>query len=154
MKKNINVLLINGPNLNLLGTRETDIYGNSTLPDLLNSLQKKSKKLNILLEHIQSNAEHILIEKIHSSKNNIDYIIINPAAFTHTSIAIRDALIAVNIPFIEVHISNIYAREHFRSHSWLSDISKGVICGLGLDGYHWALQTIYNRVKHLYEIKK
>ncbi|AYN24674.1 type II 3-dehydroquinate dehydratase [Buchnera aphidicola] len=146
MKKIINVLLINGPNLNLLGTRETEIYGDETLSHLVDNLKKRSKKLNISLSHIQSNAEHALIEKIHSSKKEkIDYIIINPAAFTHTSIAIRDALIAVDIPFIEVHISNIYARENFRSHSWLSDISKGVITGLGFDGYYWALKTISKR---------
>ncbi|QCI16636.1 type II 3-dehydroquinate dehydratase [Buchnera aphidicola (Aphis craccivora)] len=146
MKKKINVLLINGPNLNLLGTREPNIYGNNTLQDLINNLKKKSEKLNILLNHIQSNAEHILIEKIHSAKeDNIDYIIINPAAFTHTSIALRDALIATSIPFIEVHISNIYSRENFRSHSWFSDISQGVITGLGLEGYYWALKTISKR---------
>ncbi|AEO08743.1 3-dehydroquinate dehydratase [Buchnera aphidicola str. Ak (Acyrthosiphon kondoi)] len=149
MKKNINILLINGPNLNLLGTRETKIYGNVTLTDLLKSLEIKAKKLNVSLDHIQSNAEHVLIDKIHSSRTKINYIIINPAAFTHTSIAIRDALIAVDIPFIEVHISNIYSRENFRSHSWLSDISKGVICGLGLDGYHWALETIAKRLINL-----
>ncbi|KAF0713795.1 3-dehydroquinate dehydratase [Aphis craccivora] len=143
MKKKINVLLINGPNLNLLGTREPNIYGNNTLQDLINNLKKKSEKLNILLNHIQSNAEHILIEKIHSAKeDNIDYIIINPAAFTHTSIALRDALIATSIPFIEVHISNIYSRENFRSHSWFSDISQGVITGLGLEGYYWAKQYL------------
>lgn len=138
--------MINGPNLNLLGTRETDIYGHITLSQLIENMIKKSKKNNILLDHIQSNAEHILIDKIHAAKNKIDYIIINPAAFTHTSIAIRDALIAVNIPFIEVHISNIFARDKFRSHSWLSDISQGVICGLGIDGYYFALQTISNRL--------
>jgi 3-dehydroquinate dehydratase-2 len=142
-----NILLINGPNLNLLGTRETKIYGKTTLSDLLNNLKIKAKKLNISLQHVQSNAEHILIDTIHSAKkNNISYIIINPAAFTHTSIAIRDALLAVDVPFIEVHISNIYAREQFRSHSWLSDVSNGVICGLGLDGYYWALKTISNRI--------
>ncbi|QCI22252.1 type II 3-dehydroquinate dehydratase [Buchnera aphidicola] len=146
MKKTINVLVINGPNLNLLGTREIEIYGSLSLSDLLEKLEIESKKLNIVLKHIQSNAESILIDKIHSSKNTIDYIIINPAAFTHTSIAIRDALIGVNIPFIEVHISNIYSREDFRSHSWLSDISQGVISGLGIDGYTWALKTIYNRL--------
>jgi len=146
MKNNINILLINGPNLNLLGTRETEIYGNISLSDLLKNLEKKAKKLNVSLHHIQSNAEHVLIDKIHSSRKKIDYIIINPAAFTHTSIAIRDALMAVNIPFIEVHISNIYSRENFRSHSWLSDISKGVICGLGIDGYYWALETISHRL--------
>ncbi|AWH90397.1 type II 3-dehydroquinate dehydratase [Buchnera aphidicola (Melanaphis sacchari)] len=146
MKKNIKILLINGPNLNLLGTRETKIYGNENLFNLISGLKKRSKQLNISLNHIQSNAEHILIEKIHACKNDkINYIIINPGAFTHTSIAIRDALIAIDIPFIEVHISNIYGRENFRSHSWLSDISKGVITGLGLDGYYWALETIYKR---------
>ncbi|AAM67938.1 3-dehydroquinate dehydratase [Buchnera aphidicola str. Sg (Schizaphis graminum)] len=146
MKKNINVLLINGPNLNLLGDREKNIYGDKTLSCLINDLKKRSEILNISLNDIQSNAEHVIIEKIHSAKKEkIDYIIINPAAFTHTSIAIRDALIAVTIPFIEVHISNIYARENFRSHSWLSDISKGVITGLGLDGYFWALETISKR---------
>ncbi|CAL4324517.1 type II 3-dehydroquinate dehydratase [Buchnera aphidicola] len=146
MHKKINVLLINGPNLNLLGSREKEIYGDETLYDLLDNLKKRSEKLNISLSHVQSNAEHVLIEKIHSSKkNNIDYIIINPAAFTHTSIAIRDALIGINIPFIEIHISNIYAREDFRSHSWLSDISQGVITGLGFDGYYWALETISKR---------
>ncbi|QFQ32218.1 type II 3-dehydroquinate dehydratase [Buchnera aphidicola] len=146
MKKKINVLLINGPNLNLLGTREPNLYGYETLTDLIKKLIKKSEKLNISLSHTQSNAEHKLIETIHSAqKNNINYIIINPAAFTHTSIAIRDALIAVSIPFIEIHISNIYSRENFRSHSWFSDISQGVITGLGLEGYYWALKTISKR---------
>ncbi|MBZ2279431.1 type II 3-dehydroquinate dehydratase [Buchnera aphidicola] len=142
------ILLINGPNLNLLGTRETKIYGKITLQDLEKDLIKKARKLNLSLRHVQSNAEHIIIDTIHSAKNNIDYIIINPAAFAHTSIALRDALLAVNIPFIEVHISNIYARENFRSHSWLSDISHGIICGLGVDGYYWALKTIFHRLKN------
>ncbi|CAL4322501.1 3-dehydroquinate dehydratase [Buchnera aphidicola (Periphyllus testudinaceus)] len=147
MKKK-NILLLNGPNLNLLGTREKKIYGKVTLSHLLKKLIKYSKKLFVNLTHLQSNAEHILIDKIHNSKNNIDYIIINPAAFTHTSIALRDAFLAVNIPFIEVHISNIYSRENFRSHSWLSDISNGVICGLGLDGYKWALKTAIFRLNN------
>ncbi|QCI23924.1 type II 3-dehydroquinate dehydratase [Buchnera aphidicola (Macrosiphoniella sanborni)] len=154
MKNIINVLVVNGPNLNLLGTREVDIYGNTKLSNLIENMQKKSKKNNISLHHIQSNAEHVLIDNIHKAKDNqIDYIIINPAAFTHTSIAIRDALIAVNIPFIEVHISNIFSREQFRSHSWLSDISQGVISGLGIDGYYWALKTISNRLKYKFELK-
>ncbi|ANZ22602.1 3-dehydroquinate dehydratase [Buchnera aphidicola (Diuraphis noxia)] len=146
MKQNKNILIVNGPNLNLLGTREIEIYGHLSLLDLLEKLEKEAKKLNFKLQHLQSNAEHVLIDTIHASKNKIDYIIINPAAFTHTSIAIRDALISVDIPFIEVHISNIYSRENFRSHSWLSDISKGVISGLGVDGYIWALKTIFNRI--------
>ncbi|WP_343183414.1 type II 3-dehydroquinate dehydratase [Buchnera aphidicola] len=145
MKKNI--LLLNGPNLNLLGSREKKIYGKISLSNLLKKLIKYSKKLSINLMHLQSNAEHILIDKIHNSKKDkINYIIINPAAFTHTSIALRDALLAVNIPFIEIHISNIYARENFRAHSWLSDISNGIICGLGVDGYKWALKTAIKRL--------
>ncbi|WP_343187649.1 type II 3-dehydroquinate dehydratase [Buchnera aphidicola (Periphyllus koelreuteriae)] len=145
MKKNI--LLLNGPNLNLLGNREKKIYGKLSLSNLLKKLIKYSKKLSINLIHLQSNAEHILIDKIHNSKKDkINYIIINPAAFTHTSIALRDALLAVNIPFIEIHISNIYARENFRAHSWLSDISNGIICGLGVDGYKWALKTAIKRL--------
>ncbi|NIH41296.1 MAG: type II 3-dehydroquinate dehydratase [Buchnera aphidicola (Periphyllus aceris)] len=144
MKKKI--LLLNGPNINLLGTREKKIYGNISLPILLKKLINYSLKKSIVLTHLQSNAEHILIEKIHSSKNKINYIIINPAAFTHTSIALRDSLLAVQIPFIEIHISNIYSRENFRSHSWLSDISNGVICGLGLDGYKLALKIAIKRL--------
>ncbi|CAL4323806.1 type II 3-dehydroquinate dehydratase [Buchnera aphidicola] len=155
MKKNkMKILLINGPNLNLLGTRETSIYGKTTLKNLLNDLRKEADNLNIELIDTQSNAEHVLIEKIHTAKDIINYIIINPAAFSHTSIAIRDALMAIDIPFIEVHISNIYAREHFRSHSWLSDISQGVICGLGMDGYFWALKTAAKRLLDMQIYKK
>ncbi|NIG99277.1 MAG: type II 3-dehydroquinate dehydratase [Buchnera aphidicola (Periphyllus acericola)] len=144
MKKKI--LLLNGPNINLLGTREKEIYGNISLSILLKKLINYSLKKSIILTHLQSNAEHVLIEKIHSSKNKINYIIINPAAFTHTSIALRDSLLAVQIPFIEIHISNIYSRENFRSHSWLSDISNGVICGLGIDGYKLALKIAIKRL--------
>lgn len=140
------ILLLNGPNLNLLGTRESKIYGTKTLKQLIQELSERSRKINAKIIHFQSNAEHLLIEKIHEAKK-IDYIIINPAALSHTSIALRDALLAVNIPFIEVHISNIYSREKFRSHSWLSDISNGIICGFGFDGYHWALETIIKRLK-------
>ncbi|XBC38028.1 MAG: type II 3-dehydroquinate dehydratase [Buchnera aphidicola (Floraphis choui)] len=148
MKFDFNVLIINGPNLNLLGKREPNIYGNITLVQLVNELIEKGKLLNTKVHHIQSNSESTLINKIHSSNEEIDYIIINPGAFTHTSIALRDALIGIDIPFIEVHISNIYARENFRAHSWLSDVSSGVLCGLGLDGYYWALQTAINRLKN------
>lgn len=136
-----NILILNGPNLNLLGTRETNIYGKTTLSQLNDLLNKESKKLNINISHFQSNAEHEIIEKIHASKKKIQYIIINPAAFTHTSLAIRDSLISVEIPFIEVHISNIYSRETFRTHSWFSDISSGTISGLGIEGYIWAIKT-------------
>ncbi|CAL4322462.1 type II 3-dehydroquinate dehydratase [Buchnera aphidicola] len=142
-----NILLLNGPNLNLLGTRESLIYGTTTLNEIIYKLSQRSKQINTNIIHFQSNAEHMLVEKIHESKN-MDYIIINPAAFTHTSIALRDALLAVNIPFIEVHISNIYSRENFRSHSWLSDISSGIISGFGIDGYYWALETAVNRLKN------
>ncbi|CAL4043499.1 type II 3-dehydroquinate dehydratase [Buchnera aphidicola] len=144
-----NILLLNGPNLNLLGMREPDIYGKITLSELLKKLNKKAEKLNIKLHHLQSNAEHILIERIHQAKENIDYIIINPGSFTHTSIALRDALLSVNIPFIEVHISNIHAREQFRSNSWFSDISSGVVSGFGLDGYFWSLQSAVKRIKNI-----
>ncbi|XBC37516.1 MAG: type II 3-dehydroquinate dehydratase [Buchnera aphidicola (Meitanaphis microgallis)] len=147
MKHASNILVINGPNLNLLGEREPHIYGNTTLVQLIYKLNEKGKLLNTKIHHVQSNSESTLIKKIHNSSKKIDYIIINAGAFTHTSIALRDALISVNIPFIEVHISNIYARESFRSHSWLSDISSGVICGFGLDGYFWALKTAIKRIK-------
>jgi len=107
----------------------------------------EAKQLNVELEHFQTNSESSIINKIHQSKeNNFKYIIINPAALTHTSIAIRDALLSVSIPFIEIHISNIYTRESFRSNSWLSDISNGVISGLGFDGYFWALKTAAKRL--------
>ncbi|CAL4323776.1 3-dehydroquinate dehydratase [Buchnera aphidicola (Eriosoma lanigerum)] len=143
-----NILLLNGPNINLLGNREPHIYGNITIETLISQLHKKSKQLNVQLKHFQSNAEHELIQKIHKAQNKFHYIIINPAAFTHTSIALRDALLGISIPFIEVHISNIYARESFRTHSWFSDISKGIISGFGIDGYFWALETAVNRLKN------
>ncbi|XBC44211.1 MAG: type II 3-dehydroquinate dehydratase [Buchnera aphidicola (Schlechtendalia peitan)] len=148
MNFSINILIINGPNLNLLGEREPKIYGKTKLIQLIDQLNKTGESLNAKIHHIQSNSESTLINAIHNSKDKIDYIIINAGAFTHTSIALRDALIGVNIPFIEIHISNIYARENFRMHSWLSDISSGVICGLGLDGYFWALKTAIKRIKN------
>jgi len=134
------ILVIHGPNLNLLGTREPEVYGSETLADINIRLTAQAKQNSLTLEAIQSNAEHILIEKIHQAKlDNTQFIIFNPAAFTHTSIAIRDAILAVNIPFIEVHISNVHAREAFRHHSYFSDIAVGVICGLGSLGYDAAL---------------
>ncbi|CAL4323545.1 type II 3-dehydroquinate dehydratase [Buchnera aphidicola] len=148
MNNKFNILLLNGPNLNLLGIREPNIYGAKTLSELLIQLNEKAKKLNVKLDHLQSNAEHILVERIHQAKDNIDYIIINPASFTHTSISLRDALLSVNIPFIEVHISNIFAREQFRSTSWFSDISEGVICGFGLDGYFWSLKSAVKKLTY------
>jgi 3-dehydroquinate dehydratase-2 len=142
MQQKINVLVLNGPNLNLLGQREPDVYGKQTLTDIIESLSIEANQLNIELSHLQSNREYELIEKIHDAFNKIDFIIINPAAFTHTSVAIRDALLGVNIPFIEVHLSNVHARESFRHHSFLSDKAKGVICGLGVRGYSFALQSV------------
>lgn len=141
-----NILLINGPNLNLLGVREPIKYGDKTLPNVISDLNEIAKPLNLILKHFQSNSESSLINRIHESYNNTDFIIINPAAFTHTSIALRDALLAVNISFIEVHLSNIYKREKYRHHSFLSDIAIGVICGFGVDGYHISL---YMAHKHL-----
>lgn len=135
------VLVLNGPNLNLLGKREPEVYGSQTLTDIIESLQSEAKSLNIELSHLQSNREYELIEKIHQSAAEIDFIIINPAAFTHTSVAIRDALLGVAIPFVEVHLSNIHKREKFRHHSYLSDIACAVICGMGAQGYSFALQS-------------
>ncbi|HEY0211738.1 type II 3-dehydroquinate dehydratase [Acerihabitans sp.] len=146
MADKFHILLLNGPNLNLLGTREPDKYGHTTLADIISSMEKQAQDLDVTLSHLQSNAEHVLIDRIHQARGNTDFIVINPAAFTHTSVALRDALLAVNIPFIEIHLSNVHAREPFRHHSYLSDIAVGVICGLGADGYHFAFQTAVKRL--------
>ncbi len=134
-----NFLVLNGPNLNLLGTREPKIYGYTTLEDVAKKLSDIAIKKGHSITFMQSNAEHTLIDAIHTARTQSDYIIINPAAFTHTSVAIRDALLGVNIPFIEVHISNIHTRESFRHHSYFSDVAKAVICGMGVLGYEYAL---------------
>lgn len=146
MSKKINVLVLNGPNLNLLGQREPEVYGTQTLNDIIDILSQQATDLDINLTHLQSNREYALIEKIHDSFGNVDFIIINPAAFTHTSVAIRDALLGVNIPFIEVHLSNVHTRESFRHHSYLSDVAIGVICGLGAKGYSFALQSAHDHL--------
>lgn len=146
MSENFHILLLNGPNLNLLGTREPETYGHLTLNDIVQSLSADAQALNVKLSHFQSNAEFELINKIHAARGNVDYILINPAAFTHTSVALRDALLGVNIPFIEIHLSNVYSREPFRHHSYLSDIATGVICGLGAEGYRFALQAAVSRL--------
>ena len=146
MAGKLHILLLNGPNLNLLGSREPETYGVTTLDDIVSDLTQQAEQLNVSLSHLQSNAEHVLIDRIHQAKGQVDYIVINPAAFTHTSVALRDALLAVDIPFIEVHLSNVHAREPLRHHSYLSDISAGVICGLGVDGYSWALHTAVKRL--------
>ncbi len=136
------VLLLNGPNLNMLGTREMSIYGAENLEAINSSLMKLAESLDVEMSTQQSNAEHVLIDAIQiSPKNRVEFIIINPAGLTHSSIALRDALLAVSIPFIEVHLSNTKAREPFRHHSYLSDIAMGVIMGLGPFGYECALRS-------------
>jgi len=137
------VLLLNGPNLNMLGKREPELYGSVTLEEIVDDLSQRAQQFDIELSNLQSNAEHELIDKIHQSFNKIDFIIINPAALTHTSVALRDALLSVDIPFIEVHLSNVHAREEFRQHSFLSDKAVGVICGLGAIGYGYALTSAH-----------
>jgi len=140
------ILVLNGPNLNLLGSREPGLYGRETLDSIKDRLTDSAQTAGHRLEFNQSNAEHELIELIHSARKHIDFIIFNPAAFTHTSIALRDALLGVNIPFIEVHLSNIHAREEFRRHSFFSDIAEGVISGFGALGYDLALQVVLHRI--------
>jgi 3-dehydroquinate dehydratase II len=141
------ILVLHGPNLNLLGLREPEHYGNLTLADIDNNLQTLAKQANIALETYQSNAEAEIVAKIQSlAVNKVDFIIINPAAFTHTSISIRDAISAVKIPFIEVHLSNVFARESFRHHSYFSDIAVGIISGLGADGYNAAFNFAANQL--------
>jgi 3-dehydroquinate dehydratase-2 len=137
----MNLLLINGPNLNLLGTREPEVYGSQSLSDIETQLSEYAAKKNIQLSCFQSNAEHALIDCIHQQVGKVSGIIINPGAFTHTSIALRDAFLGTSIPFIEVHLSNVYSRESFRHSSYLSDIAKGVIIGLGTKGYQLAVDA-------------
>ncbi|WNJ79987.1 type II 3-dehydroquinate dehydratase [Cedecea neteri] len=146
MSGEFHILLLNGSNLNMLGTREPDKYGHQTLAEIVNTLEAEATSLGVTLSHLQSNAEYALIDRIHQAKDTVDFILINPAAFTHTSVALRDALLAVDIPFIEIHLSNVHAREPFRHHSYLSDKAVGVICGLGADGYSYALQTAVKRL--------
>lgn len=142
------ILVLHGPNLNMLGLREPEIYGTTTLKEIATQLDLLAQTSDIKLTNFQSNAEHELINAIHSTiKNHIDFIIINPGAFTHTSIAIRDALLSVSIPFIEVHLSNIFARETYRKHSYLSDIAIAVISGLGGLSYEVALQAAEQYLK-------
>ena len=136
------LLVLNGPNLNLLGTREPEHYGSESLDDINKRLQEQATQQGFSLECFQSNSEVELIEKIHQTKDTkVRFILMNPAAFTHTSVALRDALSGVGIPFIEIHLSNVHAREAFREHSYFSDIAVGVISGLGAIGYELALQA-------------
>ncbi len=141
-------LVLHGPNLNLLGTREPGVYGATTLAQIDADLEQRASAAGHRLLHLQSNAEHLLIERIHAARDEaVDFIIINPAAFTHTSVAIRDALLAVSIPFIEVHLSNVHKREAFRHHSYFSDVAVGVICGLGASGYRLALEAAIEQLE-------
>ncbi|HSG61342.1 MAG TPA: type II 3-dehydroquinate dehydratase [Pseudomonadales bacterium] len=143
------ILVIHGPNLNMLGLREPDKYGTTTLADINQRLLEQANIAGHHLMHMQSNAEYELINRLHDARHEkIDFIIINPAAFTHTSVALRDAILASDIPFIEVHISNVHAREPFRHHSYFSDIAVGVICGLGPQGYELALQSAIKTLQH------
>lgn len=141
------ILLINGPNLNLLGTREPDIYGKTTLKDVEEAAVSQASDLGIKLHAFQSNHEGAIIDRIHEARGNCQYVVINPGALTHTSVGLRDALSGVGIPFIEVHISNVHAREAFRHHSYLSDKAVAVICGLGTFGYKAAIDFIAQKLQ-------
>ena len=148
MSKKASILVIQGPNLNLLGTREPEVYGKTTLEDIHQKLGEIAKTQSVELSAYQSNHEGELIDRIQKAKQDgVDFIIINPGAFTHTSVALRDVLAGVAIPFTEVHLSNIHQREEFRKHSYLSDIAAGVICGLGAIGYELALQAAITRLQ-------
>jgi 3-dehydroquinate dehydratase-2 len=148
MSKNHSILVVQGPNLNLLGSREPEVYGKTTLEDIHRKLEQLAKSHAVSLDTFQSNHEGELIDRIQKAKQDgIDFIIINPGAFTHTSVALRDVLAGVAIPFIEVHLSNIHQREEFRKHSYLSDIAIGVICGLGALGYELAMTAAIARVQ-------
>ena len=140
------ILVLNGPNLNLLGTREPGLYGQETLEQIHQDLARRAQEAGHRLRFLQSNAEHELIGFIHEARDRVDFILFNPAAFTHTSIALRDALLGVEIPFIEVHLSNVHRREAFRTRSYFSDIAEGVITGLGAQGYRLALQAAISRL--------
>ena len=140
------ILVLNGPNLNLLGTREPEVYGSTTLEEINADLVALAAKAGAKLDCFQSNHEGALIDRIHAARSDgTEFVIINPGAFTHTSVAIRDAFSGVALPFVEVHLSNVHKREPFRHHSYLSDIAVGVICGLGVQGYRLALDFALSR---------
>ncbi|QQP95583.1 type II 3-dehydroquinate dehydratase [Lysobacter enzymogenes] len=141
------LLVLHGPNLNLLGTREPEVYGRTTLADIDAGLAARASEAGHALESLQSNAEHVLVERVQAARGDgTALILINPAAFTHTSVAIRDALAAVAIPFIEIHLSNPHTREPFRHHSYFSDLAVGVVCGFGADSYRYALEAAIKRL--------
>ena len=142
------ILVIHGPNLNLLGQREPEVYGHLTLDDINQQLIQQAQQANTSLDTFQSNWEGAVVDRIHQAQQQgVQFIIINPAALTHTSVAVRDALLGVAIPFIEVHLSNVHARETFRHHSYLSDKAVGVICGLGAKGYAFALNYVIDKIQ-------
>ncbi len=146
----VNILLLNGPNLNLLGMREPDIYGQQSLDDITENLIAEAGSMGLSLDSYQSNAEHELVDKIHEGRDKgVEFILINPGALTHTSVSLRDALLGVGVPFIEVHLSNVHAREEFRQHSYLSDIAVGVITGFGPQGYSFALSAASEYLKEV-----
>ena len=138
MSQTHRILLLNGPNLNMLGAREPKHYGSISLASIEEKIQTLATQHNVQVEWFQTNSEEKLINKIHESFQQVDFILINPAAYTHTSVALRDALLAVSIPFVEIHLSNVHKREPFRHHSYFSDVAEGVICGLGAKGYEFA----------------
>jgi 3-dehydroquinate dehydratase-2 len=142
------LLLINGPNLNLLGTREPELYGAVTLPAIEAQLRAEAQKLGHTLATVQSNSEATLVDRVHAAAGVTDFILLNPGAFTHTSVALRDALLGVAIPFIEIHISNVYAREQFRRQSYFSDVAAGLIAGLGPQGYLLALHAAHHLLEN------
>lgn len=143
----LRILVLHGPNLNLLGTREPEVYGHTTLADIHQAMEARAKAAGVQIESFQSNHEGELIDRVHSARaEGIEFILINPGGYTHTSVALRDALAGVAIPFIEVHLSNVHAREEFRRHSYFSDIAVGVICGLGAQGYLLALDAALARI--------
>ena len=142
------ILVLHGPNLNLLGEREPEIYGQTTLHDINQQLEQMAKEKGHHLLYVQSNAEYELVERVQDARHEgVNFILINPAAFTHTSVALRDSLAAVGIPFIEIHLSNVHAREDFRRKSYFSDIAQGVICGLGPQGYELGLLAALRHIE-------
>ena len=147
LQPKLKLLLLNGPNLNLLGTREPAVYGAATLASIVDDLSARATGLGVSLSSLQSNAEHVLIDAIHAARGNVDFILINPGGLTHTSVALRDALLGTAIPFIELHLSNVHAREAFRRHSYLSDAAVGVITGFGAHSYVLALDAAIQRLR-------
>ena len=147
LQPKLKLLLLNGPNLNLLGTREPAVYGVATLASIVDDLSARATGLGVSLSSLQTNAEHVLIDAIHAARGDVDFILINPGGLTHTSVALRDALLGTAIPFIELHLSNVHAREAFRRHSYLSDAAVGVITGFGAHSYVLALDAAIQRLR-------